>query len=191
MIKDVANDLKSIGVIYVDGIAEEYISGNHQFCVPGHTNGEMVDYDTWFWSPYSRINTVSEGPGDPNNPYDAAAALPNPADVLLEFATGKPGATAAALAPDALPWEGNTQYPTFESLMDAMQASDNATVQAVSFDLLRSFHPKGTAYGLHAQQFMAAIADNRGPASAAGIGTVADGQSALAAAPSSSAQSSR
>lgn len=59
-IKKAADQLKSVGVIYVDGIDDLY--EGHRYCEPRHTAREMIDYETWFWSPLARFGNPSEGP---------------------------------------------------------------------------------------------------------------------------------
>ena len=70
VIKLAAEDLQRMGVIYIDGLEDTY--RGHRFCEPGHTDQQMIDFDTWFWAQDSHTNTVSEGPGDPQNPYPAS-----------------------------------------------------------------------------------------------------------------------
>ncbi|KAI0433413.1 hypothetical protein F5Y09DRAFT_338630 [Xylaria sp. FL1042] len=56
-------------------------------------------------------------------------------------------------------WEGAEKYPTFDDLMVAITNELNTTTNP-PFNLLRSFHPKGTAYSEHERLIFAAMADN-------------------------------
>jgi hypothetical protein len=64
LIQDAAQELETMGIIYVDGLERAY--DGHRYCEPGHTSQQMIDYETWFWSPFADdITTCSNGPGDP------------------------------------------------------------------------------------------------------------------------------
>jgi hypothetical protein len=69
ILKAAAQDLARMGVIIIEDLDDMY--ADHRYCESRHTTYKMIDYDTWFWSPYANFNTPSEGPGDPNNPYAA------------------------------------------------------------------------------------------------------------------------
>jgi hypothetical protein len=75
--------------------------------------------------------------------------------------------TVSQASADSPPWEwdGAEKYPTVEDLMAAMRDDDDVQANAVLFNYLRTFHPKGTAYGAHAERLFAAIADERGGSS--------------------------
>ena len=166
VIKNAAQDLQEMGVIYIDGLESSY--EHHRYCEPGHTNQQMIDYDTWFWSSYANSQTTSEGPGDPNNPY-AATAEQNATQLLLDFLFPNGTVRATDFSESSPPWNYSnlaSKYPDYDSLIKAMVDDNNATIYGAPFKLLRSFHPKGTAYGNQAQLFMGAIADNRALASA-------------------------
>lgn len=47
----------------------------------------MIDYNTWFWSPYAHFLTTSEGPGNRNTPYGASDNL-DPAQTIPNFVFG-------------------------------------------------------------------------------------------------------
>lgn len=165
VIKNAAQDLQGMGVIYIDGLESDY--ENHRFCEPGHTDSQMVDYDTWFWSSYAHYSTPSEGPGDPENPY-AAMAEQNATQLLLDFLFPNGTVRTTDFSESSPPWTDSelaSKYPDYDSLITAMVDDGNATIYGAPFNLLRSFHPKGTAYGNQARLFMGAIADNRALAS--------------------------
>lgn len=168
-IKAAAADLERMGVIFVDGLEEVY--NGHRYCEPGHTNQEMVDYETWFWSQYAHFNTPSEGPGDPNHPYSADNNH-DPAQQLVDFVFPGEDRSAATASEESPPWEweGAEKYPTFQDLLIAIsKAEDDANATSVvPFPMLRSFHPKATAYGEHATLLFAAMADNRDPPATTG-----------------------
>jgi hypothetical protein len=159
-IRKAAQDLAGMGVFFVEGLEDIY--NGHRYCEPGHTDANMVDYETWFWSPNAHLHTNSEGPGDPNTPY-IASEIPDPAQTILDFVFGK-GHVVSQASQDSLPWEweGAEKYPTVEDLMAAMEQDDDVQVQAVPINYKRTFHPKGTAYGFHAKRLFAAIAEQRG-----------------------------
>ena len=159
-VKSAAEDLKSMGIIFVDGLEDVY--KGHRFCEPGHTDQQMIDYDTWFWSLQSHQNTLSEGPGDPKNPYSTTE--PDPRQALLDFLFPNGDVKASAFSESSPPWDQpglREKYPDYDSLIKATLDDGNATTYAIPFNLLRSFHPKGTAHGHHKDLFMGAIADNR------------------------------
>lgn len=169
VIKDAANDLERMGVIFVDGLEKAY--EGHRYCEPGHTSQEMVDYETWFWTMYSKIQSPSEGPGDPNNAYSASDV--NPGQQLLDFVFPGKKYTTDKVSKKSPPWEwegAKEKYPTFNDLLVAIRKSagsgsdddDDEAHTMAPFQLLRSFHPKGTAYGEHKDLIFGAMADNRG-----------------------------
>ena len=158
-LKAAAQDLERMGVILIEGLDDFY--NNHRYCESRHTTYEMVDYDTWFWSPYAHFGTPSEGPGDPNSPYAAGNEVPG--QLLLDFVFPGQNQNAATVSEASPPWEwaGADKYPTFEALLAAIQEEGNFTTSAAPFPLLRSFHPKATAYGEHKTAIFSAMADNR------------------------------
>ena len=170
-IEAAAHELENMGVIYFDGLEIEY--QGHRYCEPGHTDQQMIDYDTWFWSSFAPIQTTSEGPGDPNTATTTSASV-NDTQLLLDFLFPNGTVTADDFSPSNLPWEQPglaSQYPDIDTLLAAMNDGNatndgNVTTYAVPFNYLRSFHPKGTPYGVHAQLFFSTIADNRGTVSA-------------------------
>ncbi len=122
----------------------------------------MIDFDTWFWSSYSYQDTLSEGPGDPENPYSATA--PDARQALLDFLFPNGTVKASAFSESSAPWDQpgmREKYPDYSSLIKATSDDGNVTVYGAPFNLLRSFHPKGTAHGHHKDLFMGSIADNR------------------------------
>jgi hypothetical protein len=160
-IKRAAEPLKSMGVIYVEGIQDIY--NGHRYCELG-ASSRMNEYSVWFWTKYSGIDTSSEGPGDPSNAWSEENI--NLAQGLLDFIFPGQGKLVSDLSADGPPpweWEGAEKYPTLQSLLDAMQAAfgDVDAQNSAPFNYLRSFHPKATAYSQHAQTLFAAIADNR------------------------------
>ncbi|RYP58959.1 hypothetical protein DL769_008738 [Monosporascus sp. CRB-8-3] len=159
VIKAAAEDLERMGVIFVEGLENAY--NGHRFCEPGHTNQQMVDYETWFWSQYAPINTPSEGPGDPNNPYPADDL--DPAQLLLDFIFPGDNRKVAEVSETSPPWEweGAEKFPTFNDLLLAISNAEDINATAVPFNLKRSFHPKATAFAEHKTLIFAAIANNR------------------------------
>ncbi|KAL9618329.1 MAG: hypothetical protein Q9160_006911 [Pyrenula sp. 1 TL-2023] len=158
-LKKAAEDLKALGVILVEGLDDLY--NNHRYCEDRHTSYPMTDYDTWFWSPYSHINTDSEGPGDPVIAY--AGGDENPGQQLLDFVFPGQG-KKVNMASEASPpwtWPGAEMYPSFQALLTAMHKQDAHATASAPFPLLRSFHPKGTAYSKHKDAVFTAIANNR------------------------------
>lgn len=161
VIKDAAKDLERMGVIFIEGLQDTY--KGHRYCEPG-ANKEQTEAKVWFWSPYAHFNTPSEGAGDPNNAE--AKDYVDPGQQLLDFVF--PGQNKVATQSADQPpwdWEGADKYPDFQSLLNAIAASapsgDASTQDVVPFPLMRSFHPKATAYKEHATLFFAAMADNR------------------------------
>jgi hypothetical protein len=73
VLRKAAKDLEAMGVDFVEGLDEDY--DGHRYCEPSRMSSQMVDYNTWFWSPYAHFQTTSEGPGDPNSPYVASDSL--------------------------------------------------------------------------------------------------------------------
>jgi hypothetical protein len=158
-IKSATKDLERMGVIFIDGLDEAY--KNHRFCESRHTEYPMIDYETWFWSPYNKFNTPSEGPGDPNEAYPDGDV--NPAQQLLEFVFPGRVHDASQVSEDSPPWQwdGADKYPTFDDLISAIRQSEDVNATIVPLPYLRSFHPKGTAFGTHKTYIFGAIADNR------------------------------
>lgn len=159
LIKAAAKDLERMGVIYVEDLQDAY--NGHRYCETGATK-EQTEYKVWFWSQYAYFSTPSEGPGDPN---DATATdYADPAQQLLDFVFPGENKTTAQTSGAAPPWEwdGAEKYPDFQSLLTAISATaDDTNPQTVApLPLMRSFHPKGTAYGQHATTLFAAMADN-------------------------------
>lgn len=155
VIKEAAEDLKMMGVIFVDGLNDAY--DGHRYCEPG-ADEKMKTYQTWFWSIYSGVNTPSEGPGDPNND---AQDLHEPAQRLLDWLFPGQDKKVSEMSSDNPPWEweGAEKYPDIDALLAAIQ--DDVDAQGAPFDLLRTFHPKGTAYRQHALQLFDIISRNR------------------------------
>jgi hypothetical protein len=170
-IKSAVKDLESMGVIFVDGLDDAY--NNHRYCESRHTDYPMTDYETWFWSPYNHFNTPSEGPGDPNAASPDGNA--NPAQQLLDFVFPGQVHDAAQVSEDSPPWEwdGNDKYPTFDDLLSAIHDGENVNATVTPLPLLRSFHPKGTAFGTHKTYIFGAMADNR-EVIASGTGNLAN-----------------
>lgn len=171
-IKAAAEDLRRMGVIYVEGIQDAY--NGHRYCEPGASH-DMTEYNVWFWTVYAPINTPSEGAGDPNNA--ASTEIIDPGQQLLDFMFPGEGKLVSDATESNPPWEweGAEEYADFEALLDAIQAAageeDSAGIQwPVPFDLMRSFHPKATAYRVHAEALFAAIADSRDVVATGGDG---------------------
>nr|OQO27418.1 hypothetical protein B0A51_07869 [Rachicladosporium sp. CCFEE 5018] len=180
-----AEDLVSMGVIFVDGLDAEY--QGHRYCEPGLSSSSMIDYKTWFWSPYAHYDTASEGPGDPTNPYLSTEQDLDPAQAVIDFLFPGQDKTVADFSEDNPPWRAPeaSNYVTLDDVFSAMEESVNATIDVVPFPYKRSFHPKATAYGRHAVLLFEAIGNNRDVSGAASSGSggqnqtssgIADGQ---------------
>ena len=150
VIKKEAETLADLGVIFVGDPNPRY--NTHRFCEPDRTTQEMADADTWFWSRYSKTDTDDEG---------SAASVDDLAQKLLDFVLPGRGILASEL--QRLPYEepeAVERFPDFESLLRAASEDVNPTADT-PFNLLRSFHPKGSAYTVHKDMFMDAIRENR------------------------------
>ena len=89
-------------------------------------------------------------------------STPDADDVFLIYVF--PNGVPANLSNSSAPWELSplaSQYPTLDSLLEAMMAGRQSLHRSGTLRLHRSFYPKGTAYQQHASMFVAAIADNR------------------------------
>ncbi|KAK3325221.1 SGNH hydrolase-type esterase domain-containing protein [Apodospora peruviana] len=149
VIKKEAENLVDLGVIFVGDPNPKY--DKHRFCEPDRTTKEMADADTWFWSRYSKTDTTDEG----------KVASVDDAQRLLDFVFPGKGLQANSL--QQLPYddpEAKRKFPDFDSLLRAASAED-VDAKATPFNLLRSFHPKGTAYIVHKDMFMDAVRSNR------------------------------
>lgn len=171
-LKAAAEDLKRMGVILIEGLEDLY--KDHRYCEDRHKTREMIDYETWFWSPYAHFNTPSEGPGDPNNPYATGNEVPGQQILDFVFPGQNKDAKTVSEASPPWKWEGADKYPSLDALLAAMQ--DNVTTAATPFNYLRSFHPKATAYGEHKTEIFGAIADNRDVVASGGSGGGAGGK---------------
>ncbi|KAI0114007.1 SGNH hydrolase [Nemania sp. FL0031] len=161
IVKAVAQDLERMGVIFVEGLEEAY--NGHRFCEKEYTDQEMLSYNTWFWSPYAPVQTPSEGPNDLSGLYTGGGV--DPGQSLLDFVFPGENYTMLQLPRTPPPWEWKSaeKYTTFNDLLIAISnaADDGADINAIPYNLLRSFHPKGTAYGEHKTLLFGAIANNR------------------------------
>ncbi len=159
-LKLAVTDLERMGAILIEGLNELY--EGHRYCEDRHTSSsyEMMDYDTWFWSPLQAFNTPSEGPGDPNDHYVLGTV--DPGKLLLDFIFPGQDIDPQSVSPDSPPWtwKGAEMYPSYEALTAAIQQS-NFTTTVAPFNYLRSFHPKGTAYALHKTEVFSSIVANR------------------------------
>ncbi|RMZ84469.1 hypothetical protein DV738_g785, partial [Chaetothyriales sp. CBS 135597] len=155
VIKDAAQYLEPMGVIYVEGINDVY--EGHRYCEPG-ANSNQTEDNVWFWSPYSDDKSVSEGLSYDVLPYRQLR------DFIYPNRT--PSLTWGRFESLTPPWQwahqGASKYPDLLSLMYALRGSGGPS------HYLRSFHPKGTAYREHARLLFAAMADNRDVVSAPG-----------------------
>jgi hypothetical protein len=133
----------------------------------------MTDYETWFWSPYNHFNTPFEGPGDPNDASPDGNT--NPAQQLLGFVFLGQVHNASQVSEDSPPWQwdGADKYPTFDDLFSAIHQDEDVNATAALLPLLRSFHPKGTAFGTHKTYIFGAMVDNRDVV-ASGTGNLAN-----------------
>ncbi|KAJ8128593.1 hypothetical protein O1611_g5044 [Lasiodiplodia mahajangana] len=160
IVKAVAQDLERMGVIFVEGLEEAY--SGHRFCEAEYTDQQMLSYNTWFWSPYAPTQTPSEGPDDPNISTDD---MVDPGQSLLDFVFPGQNYTMLQLpgSPPPWEWEGAEKYPTFNDLLTAIAngGDDDVDTNSIPYNLLRSFHPKATAYGEHKTLLFGAIANNR------------------------------
>ena len=162
VIQDAANELERLVVIFVSGIASQYISGGHQFCANGHdTDKYITDEDTWFWSQYLPTGSDTESGTDAST---TATAFNNTMlQSVLGFAYGK-GKTMPEAYPSSSFYtaQASTPYKSFDDLMNAMGDSPVEEYALVSLQTKRSMHPKGTPFGIHKDAFIGAIANNRG-----------------------------
>ncbi|KAL4767248.1 hypothetical protein BDW60DRAFT_220679 [Aspergillus nidulans var. acristatus] len=109
-IKGAAEDLKGMGMIYIEGIQDIY--NGHCYCEPGAS---------------SKINEYS--PGDTSNSWSAENV--DLAQGLLDFIFPGQGKLVSDLSADGPPpweWEGAEKYLTLQSLLDAMQAAADMVV---------------------------------------------------------------
>ncbi|KAL4874381.1 Spherulation-specific family 4-domain-containing protein [Aspergillus karnatakaensis] len=174
-IKAAAEELAPMGVFFVEGLQDQY--NGHRYCEPG-ADEQMMAASVWFWTADSKVQTPSEGPGDPTG-ADASDDDVDIAQGLLDFIfPGEGYVVPTAESTDLSPpweWEGAEKYPTQESLLDALQAAaangdGDANTQATPLRYMRSFHPKGSAYSYHANALFAAIEANREVVGAGGGG---------------------
>ncbi|KAH8888984.1 hypothetical protein GQ53DRAFT_825751 [Thozetella sp. PMI_491] len=157
VIKKEAENLVDMGVIYVGDPNPKY--DTHRFCEPDRTTQEMADAQTWFWSRYSKTDTDDEG---------SVATVDEQAQKLLDFVLPGKGLQASEL--QRLPWEepeAVKNFPDFDSLL---MASEEVNATETPFNILRSFHPKGTAYTVHKDMFLDAIRGNRNAGNGSGAG---------------------
>lgn len=172
VIKTVADSLKNLGVIYVEGFQDAYAT--HRFCEP-----ESQDYltkpcgaKTWFWHDNCPM-TPGEGPT-----ADALETSNYTQQVLDLLIPDKD--KQATISEDNPPWNINPAFNDYDSFIAALDAAQGATANAqdditikdwppLSEETRRSFHPKGTAYKQHSDAFMAAIKANRNPYSTTSI----------------------
>lgn len=157
-LRKAAEDLAPMGVVFIDGINEQY--EGHRYCEKDHTSQEMTHSETWFWSRFASTKSSSEGPA---NPDDGDELIRN-ADLqnqMLNFIFPDKNYSIAQVSLDSPPWiwEGADKYPTYEDLLAAL--AETTANPFIKLNLLRSFHPKGTAYTSHASQFFEAVKDNR------------------------------
>lgn len=157
VIKDAAKNLEQMGVIYVEGLQDKY--KGHRYCEPG-ANLEQTEAKVWFWTHGAHFNTPSEGPGDPNG---AQTAVVDPAKQLLYFVFPGDNKVVPTSENEQPPWkwEGADKYPDFESLLKGIRENGDVDAEGAPFNLLRTFHPKATAYKEHVKLLFGAIADNR------------------------------
>ncbi|KAK6439375.1 hypothetical protein LTR95_004422 [Oleoguttula sp. CCFEE 5521] len=170
LIKKVADNPKMYGVIYVDGLDELY--NGHRYCEPGHTDSQMIDAQTWFWSPYSDYTSPSEGPTDALTSTGInAQQITSSAQDILDFVFPGQNRKVSETSTDSPPWEwaGAEKYPTYESLMTAMLADtqDPESDSKTPGRMMRTFHPKGSALGQHANVLFDAMSKHRNPVTAA------------------------
>ncbi|KAK2603442.1 hypothetical protein QQS21_004393 [Conoideocrella luteorostrata] len=142
-----------MGVIYVEGLNDAY--KGHRYC-ENNANEKMTGGDVWFWTKFSKQDSDKE---------DEAQSVDIGQEILNFVWPGEHKVVSESTKGQLPPWKwpGAEKYPDATSLMKAMRESDN-TIQAhrwTPYDLLRSFHPKGTAYQEHAKHIFGAIADNR------------------------------
>ncbi|KAH7337907.1 hypothetical protein BKA66DRAFT_577431 [Pyrenochaeta sp. MPI-SDFR-AT-0127] len=131
----------------------------HRFCEDRHTDNQMTEYLTQFWSPYSNIFDEEEGAGGPNYPEDPSPKPPprDPARSLLDFIF--PGKNykveSATEASPPWTWEGHKNYSSYNDLMIDIQTRhaklktdpDPHAVDVIPFEIRRYFHPKATGQG--------------------------------------------
>lgn len=163
VIKEVVTENVRGGVFFVEGIADQYRAGDHQFCGRNHDKYRvMIDKNTWFWSWYAPPpDTTSEGPDRDNN-SPAPVATIDSVQTVLDFMHGPGAFTPESYTEDQFQ-QDEAKYQTFDNLLTAMAQSDDVKAQEWTLTSYRSFHPKGTALAVHAEAIMNAIKRNRGP----------------------------
>lgn len=190
--KRAAEDLKDMGVFFVDDINHYY--DGHRYCEFGQTSEKMDHLDTWFWSPHSPSDTTGEGRLAGGSKSRWKPSLPDRRNVeedpiqhaveeqvLLDFVFGNQTLNETLVKSGVPPWEwpGAEKYPTFLSLINAMQLSTATQLGQLGehgikekimkwlsdiflpFRYLRSFHPKGTGHEVIKERIFAAILQNR------------------------------
>lgn len=158
-IKAVADEMAYVGVVYVGGVNHQF--DTHRFCEPAPIEylKDPIGSNTWFWSWGSPgWEDGSEGPSGAASAQD----VNDFGTELLEAIIMDP-AVRATVSETNPPWNVSPAFKSEQQLLEALQGSENQDVSIKLADTWRRmFHPKGTAYGVYANAFMAAIRDNRG-----------------------------
>ncbi|KAL9077076.1 MAG: hypothetical protein Q9157_003499, partial [Trypethelium eluteriae] len=160
VISNVATELAASGVIYVDGFQGAY--GGHRYCEPASQDylTKPIGAQTWFWH-YASGGWTSGDEGHASLPPDAQ----NISQMILDALIPDPS-IQATLSADNPPSNVSPAFQNETTLIQALDQVDNQTgTLGVGVPLsevtLRSFHPKGTAYGPWSDAFLASIRANR------------------------------
>lgn len=196
VLKRAAEGLKDMGVFFVDGIDSSF--EGHRFCEFGQTSENMDHLHTWLWSPHMDAKTDGEGRLDGGSTSRWEPSRPGRRDTneaqarhsieerfLLEFVFRNKTLNATWLDSETPPWTwpGAEQYPTFSSLINAMQLAETTQMGTLGqqggignlphglkrffrdillpFRYSRSFHPKGTGYEVFKERIFASLIQNR------------------------------
>ena len=188
VVQTAANSLERLGVVYVDNFISSYNS--HRFCEPASADYLQNPFDskTWFWHQNYGLNHHDEGP-DVSGANISSSNTNNVTQQVLNLLIPDPNQQASLSASNP-PWNINQTLLDLDSLLDSLDQiqaqaqglptgiinstniSGNLSAQSdvlMSEEVRRSFHPKGTAYGQHAQAFLDAIRQNRGQAAVVSI----------------------
>ncbi|KAF2233988.1 hypothetical protein EV356DRAFT_502931 [Viridothelium virens] len=157
VIRDAATELALSGVFYVEGFQDAY--GGHRYCEPASQDylTAPIGAQTWFWHQASG-GWYSGDEGHASLPPDTQ----NLSQTLLDILIPDPS-VQATISADNPPWKINPAFQNETMLIQALDQADNQTGALASELVLRSFHPKGTAYGPWSDAFLASIRSNRNP----------------------------
>ena len=149
VIKTVAENLKDLGVIYVDGFQGAY--DTHRFCEPESQSylTKPCGAKTWFWHDDCPM-TPGEGPT--TDTLDSNNYTQQVLDLLIPDKSKQ-----ASISDSNPPWNIDPAFNDYDSFIAALDAAQGVTVNEegditikdwppLSEETRRSFHPKGSAY---------------------------------------------